>query len=270
MPKYTWLLVAALVGATASALYARSAVAPTPTTAAAPFALPDALETIATLEARVAVLEQRLEQNSNEDIAAIVPPEAAVRETADAPEDASVAQVSEREQLRALWRRDPQAARRKMLARNGLRDDEIDRIVTFEQERQVRDLDADWDLRRNMYLEGTLPTPRRDSYFEELRTVLGDESFERYLSAQGMSMSISSVMPGTAAEYSGLRAGDVIQNYNGTRVYSSGQLNRLTVAGERGEPVTIDVLRDGRTVTLSLPRGPIGIQTGRNRATGRP
>ncbi|MEM8983551.1 MAG: PDZ domain-containing protein [Pseudomonadota bacterium] len=272
MSKFTVLVIAVLGGACGSAIYAQSSAALTNKSsplASAPTATSDATS-VADLQARIEALELQLEQAASDLPAADI----ALLPRDDTPTDDSTdeltARLAEREQRRALWQRDPQAARRQMLARNGLRNDEIDRIMLFEQQRQVRELDADWDRRRAAYLDGSLQTSRRDGYFEELRAALGDDTFERYLSAQGAGMSVSNIIPGTAAEYSGLQTGDVIQAYNGARVYTSEQLNRLTVAGERGESVTIDVLRDGQTVTLSLPRGPIGVQTGGNRRFRRP
>ncbi|MEO0578893.1 MAG: PDZ domain-containing protein, partial [Pseudomonadota bacterium] len=122
-----------------------------------------------------------------------------------------------------------------------------------------------WERRREAYVNGEQDRSTATSYFDELRAAVGDETFERYLNAQGLGLNVASIIPGTAAEYAGLQAGDVVQNYNGQRVFTADQLNALTVAGARGESVSIDVLRDGQTVTVTIPRGPIGIQTGGRR-----
>jgi hypothetical protein len=41
-------------------------------------------------------------------------------------------------------------------------------------------------------------------------------------------------------------------------------LNELILEGRSGEPVTVDVLRDGQPIQVLLPRGPLGI-SGRGR-----
>ncbi len=159
--------------------------------------------------------------------------------------------------------------RRQRLLANGLTPDEIDRVQAFETRRQLQNLETNWEQRRQRYLDGELDQNRTGQYFDELRAELGDVAFERYLDAAGFNrqLGISSIIPGTAADYAGLRAGDVIQRYNGERVYTNRDLTTASVAGERGESVSVEVLRDGQLVTLTLPRGPIGVQTGRARRT---
>ena len=53
------------------------------------------------------------------------------------------------------------------------------------------------------------------------------------------------------------------------RVFDMDELNNLTIDGQPGETVAVDVLRGGQPMQLYLPRGPIGI-TGGGRFRGRP
>jgi S1-C subfamily serine protease len=53
--------------------------------------------------------------------------------------------------------------------------------------------------------------------------------------------------------------GDRIARYNGERVFSISDLRRLTMQGNPGEDVVIEVERDGVLMQLTLPAGPIGI-----------
>jgi hypothetical protein len=97
-----------------------------------------------------------------------------------------------------------------------------------------------------------------------LRQELGDADYERYLTALGRptKVGVFNVIASSPAEQAGLRAGDEILSYGGTRVFDMSELNDLTVEGTPGQPVVLEVQRDGQNVQLVLPRGPIGIGGG--------
>jgi hypothetical protein len=99
---------------------------------------------------------------------------------------------------------------------------------------------------------------------QTLRKELGDDEYERYLTALGRptKVGVFNVIPSSPAEQAGLRAGDEILTYGGTRVFDMRELNELTVEGTPGQPVVLDVQRDGQNLQLVLPRGPIGIGGG--------
>jgi hypothetical protein len=46
-------------------------------------------------------------------------------------------------------------------------------------------------------------------------------------------------------------------------------LNQLILDGSPGQTVVVDVLRDGQQIQVYVPRGPIGITSGRGRGGGR-
>ena len=98
-----------------------------------------------------------------------------------------------------------------------------------------------------------------------LRTEIGDSEFEQYLNALGRptAVGVSDVFASSPAEAAGLRSGDQIVSYAGTRVFDMRDLNRLTYEGQPGQPVVVEVLRDGQQMQLVLPRGPVGITAGR-------
>lgn len=100
-----------------------------------------------------------------------------------------------------------------------------------------------------------------------LREELGDAGYERYLQATGQptSIQVRRVLAGSPAENAGLRPGDQVIGYAGRRVFSVNDLNQLTLEGEPGQPVLMDVLREGQQIQIYVPRGPIGI-TGGGRA----
>ena len=159
---------------------------------------------------------------------------------------------------------------RRFLTRRGLADNEIDAVIAFESRRRLANLDSDWEQRREAYLAGELDTATENGYFDELRAAIGDDTFERYMAAVGRGLGISAIIPGTAAEYAGIQTGDIIRSYNGERVFTSAHLNTLTVQGERGESVSIEVVRDGEVVAVTIPRGPIGVETGGRQRLRRP
>ncbi|MEE8157099.1 MAG: PDZ domain-containing protein, partial [Gammaproteobacteria bacterium] len=63
------------------------------------------------------------------------------------------------------------------------------------------------------------------------------------------------------AQQAGLQPGDIIRSYAGERVFSSQQLVNLRSAGVKGIPVTVEIIRDGQLMQITMPRGPMGVQT---------
>ena len=97
-----------------------------------------------------------------------------------------------------------------------------------------------------------------------LRAELGDNDYERYLKAMGRptSVGVQSVLASSPGERAGLKPGDEVVAYDGKRVFDLRDLNTLTFEGTAGESVTVSVRRDGQTVHLTMPRGPLGIVGG--------
>ena len=139
----------------------------------------------------------------------------------------------------------------------------IDRIVA---EATMRQIELDDRARR----EGWVNTPE---YFaaasaltsgpESVRNYLGDASYDRYLYASGNPnrVAIGSVVSTSPAERAGLRPGDVILSYGGTNIYSTGELVRLRSEGQPGSRTVVRIIRDGQVTELTIPRGPMGINT---------
>lgn len=97
-----------------------------------------------------------------------------------------------------------------------------------------------------------------------LRKELGDVEYERYLTATGRptQVQVNNVLASSAAERAGLQPGDQIVSYAGTRVFDVRELNALTTEGAAGETVTVEVRRNGETMQLQVPRGPLGMTGG--------
>ena len=109
--------------------------------------------------------------------------------------------------------------------------------------------------------------PPADVEAATLRAELGDEDYERFLAARGVpaSVNILGVLASSPAERAGLQRGDEIFSYDGKRVFNVQELNELTLVAASGEPVVVDVRRDGENLRIVLPRGPIGISDANDR-----
>jgi PDZ domain len=142
----------------------------------------------------------------------------------------------------------------------GISADRAQWILRRTEELRMQALQAQYDAARGV--TDTTPISPRSNV---LREELGDADYGRYLEALGRptSVFVGDVLARSPAEQAGLQAGDQVVAYAGGRVFDMGDLNRLVLEGEPGQMVAVDVVRDGQTVQLYLPRGPIGIAAGR-------
>lgn len=101
----------------------------------------------------------------------------------------------------------------------------------------------------------------RENEFD-LKQEINDAAYDRYLYYTGRSnrVAIDSVILGSAAEQIGIEPGDLLYRYDNQRVYATRDLNRATTLGERDELVDIVVIRQGNEISLSIPRGPLGVR----------
>ncbi len=102
-----------------------------------------------------------------------------------------------------------------------------------------------------------------------LRQELGDDEYARYLQAMGQptSVRIESVYDSSPASRVGLQPGDEVLSYNGTRVFSTMELRSFATGGESSDDAVIEVLRNGATMQLTVPAGPMGVQVAGSRGT---
>lgn len=155
------------------------------------------------------------------------------------------------------------------LTQAGFSADEAQRIVQREAELRMDALYAQHEASR----EGE-PFDRFANWatdgLTQLRRELGDSAFERYLAATGQPtrIQVRQVLASSPGEAAGLQPGDAIVAYGGERVFSIIDLNRLTLDGDPGQTVAVDVIRDGQPTQIFVPRGPIGITSERGRRGG--
>ncbi len=102
---------------------------------------------------------------------------------------------------------------------------------------------------------------------DPLRQSMSEQKYVSYLEATGRPTAarIGNLLPGSPGAAAGLREGDRIVRYGDQRVFGGGDLEYATLQGSYGEPVVVEVERDGATFTLTLPRGPIGVSSFRYR-----
>lgn len=153
------------------------------------------------------------------------------------------------------------------LISGGFTSDEADWIFAQEQALELEALMAQHEYQRALRngTEAQHPGPRRQFIFDQLREQLGDDHYQRYLESQGFptEVHVGRIIPGSAAGQAGLLPGDRILGYAGKKIFSMRELTELTLQGEVGESVLVEVERDSTPIQVTVPRGPIGIVGGR-------
>jgi membrane-associated protease RseP (regulator of RpoE activity) len=139
----------------------------------------------------------------------------------------------------------------------GFAPDRAEWIDRRTSELRMQQLQAQYDATR----EGRAFEPTQQMGDRTLRSELGDSDYERYLQAleRPTSVAVESVLASSPGERSGLKPGDEVVAYDGKRVFDMRELNALTLEGNAGESVAVEVRRDGQNIQLVMPRGPIGI-----------
>jgi hypothetical protein len=154
-------------------------------------------------------------------------------------------------------------AREKRFAEVGFTWEDIEAIAPLLSEIQVLAGELDDRARREGWINTARYAEEIDalSTFENpLRDELGDDGFDRYLYAIGRHnrVVVGGIIPASEARKAGFQSGDVIVRYGGEPVYSKWHLVRLRSSGEAGEPVVVEINRDGQPMQITIPRGPMG------------
>ena len=160
--------------------------------------------------------------------------------------------------------------RRQSLVAGGFSEEEADWVLSQEEQSQLDDLFNQHSLQRAALAEDSAwgrAWQQNRSRQDPLREKLGDEVYERYLHANGRptSAEVGSVVRGSPAELAGLQEGDKIRSYAGERVYSMRDVSWLTLQGDEGDQVLLEVERNGDILQLPIPRGPVGVSSGSRR-----
>ncbi len=96
---------------------------------------------------------------------------------------------------------------------------------------------------------------------ETLAARYGDTAYDWMLYASGRpnQVAVEQVFSGSPADAAGLVEGDIVLRYADERIRNGQDLRQATSTGVAGEWVDVEVLRDGRSELIQLPRGPLGI-----------
>lgn len=172
-----------------------------------------------------------------------------------------VVSVDERRRARsdAEWMRNVEERRVGRLVEGGYSEDEARRILQLESEASFKAMQDAWEAERSG--DPVDRFARANSPQAILRASLGDDEYARYLEAQGQptAVRVTQVLGGSPGSTAGLQPGDDLVSYDGERVFSVFDLRELTMRGEPGQDVVVEIDRDGVRMQLTLPAGPIGI-----------
>lgn len=154
-------------------------------------------------------------------------------------------------------------SRSKALVEEGLSAERAAYILQRESELRFAQMQAYYEARNADDPEARLASLTDPD--AALRAEIGETEYEKYLRANNRSTSVEveGVMSSSPAATAGLQPGDEIVRYDGERVYNSRDLMERAMVGEG--PVVVEVLRDGSSMEVIIPRGPIGIEIGRRR-----
>lgn len=160
---------------------------------------------------------------------------------------------------RATGNIDPTERAQQRLVEAGFADYEAAEILRMTEEFQMRRLNAMFEAEQSG--ERIDMQAFQAEATQELKDRLGEADYEKYLEATGRSTSVAvrNVLESSPAQSAGLQSGDEIVRYAGERVYNVTELNRLTSSASDSGSVLVEVIRDGQTISISLPAGPIGI-----------
>ncbi len=209
------------------------------------------------LEDELQILYAEIEQLSDERSA---------QEERDEQQVADRREVQERiDEFRQRRNGQSDEGRAERLIASGFAPDRAEWILQRESELEMEAMQARFDARRS----GDPVNPFDPSLNSNsaLRAEIGDAEYEQYLQANNRptAVSVGNVLESSPAQRVGLQSGDQIVSYDGTRVFDTSDLNQQTMLGEPGESVVVDITRDGIPMQVVLPRGPIGVSTGRDR-----
>lgn len=225
-----------------------------------PPSLPAATDSsgIDALRERVAALESSV---TTTDFAEDRPPGTAEPGTGNATDDQAPAEEASREQLIAD-RLERQAERLGTRLREaGWSDAEIDSLTELRARAALELEQRQYDAMRQRLQEDPDELSRWRNQQDVMREALGDEKYEQFLQAAGrpVAAEVHDVLAGSAGDSAGLKTGDQIRRYGSTRIFNRMDLMLAELDGEPGEPVSIEIERDGATFHITVPRGPLGV-----------
>jgi membrane-associated protease RseP (regulator of RpoE activity) len=209
----------------------------------------------ADLERQVAELKSQLQAASLRADATSAPVSAPVPRTREDVQNSADKASSRIQQARAALDKD------KLLAAGY----SLERIESIQKRSQQ--LQDEYTKERQL-LKGGMDADVLASHFHDndigLRRELGDAEYARYRQALGrpIGMEVGGVAQGSRGEAAGLKVGDQIISYNGSRIFNVGELQpEVRKYASSGTTIAVDVVRNGQTIRVNVPAGNLGIQS---------
>lgn len=266
------LLLAASLAAGATYLLTDRNPPPVQRTPANPVIAPSTFDATAPIEERIAALEEALgvERQARHllqeelvvltaELESLSDGDMRISDAVEEPVATAEQSVAARQSRR---RRNNPEQRIERMIDAGFTPSEAERILRRESEMQMQALQARYEARRAGE-PGRFSNPGAGA--TTMREELGDDGYERYLTANGRptQIAVSAVLEGSPALRAGLQPGDEIVTYDGRRVFNMNEITALTMQGEPGQNVIVNISRGGVPMQISMPRGPLGITGGR-------
>jgi len=159
----------------------------------------------------------------------------------------------------------PVQPNRENLSAAGMSIDEADKLLRRMSQQEYQRLELQNNIRRN---QGASSNEYREQLRKlnqnkiSLRSELGDDAYDKYLfaSQQNNRVKVTSVMAGSPAESSGFESNDIILSYDDQKILNWADIRRVTLEGDINSYTNVNILRNGESMSLMVPRGTLGVQ----------
>lgn len=161
------------------------------------------------------------------------------------------------------------------LIATGIAEDDAEALVQRLDELALARLEADYAVRQASGDQAQNRAAReerrripRDA--DAIREEFGDSAYERYLYARGQPnrVEVASVLRSSSALAAGVEPGDHLKALDGKPLFSVRDLTARVREGSPGESYALEIERNGETIELWVPGGPLGVRV--NAATVPP
>jgi hypothetical protein len=121
-------------------------------------------------------------------------------------------------------------------------------------------------LREEAARGGWLGKPRYQRGLRDLhanaRKEMGDADYDLLLYASGRDnrVLLTDVLQNSPAAAAGIEPGDILERYDDQAIFDGSELVSATRRGAPGSTVPVDLVRDGSSMRVYVPKGPLGVR----------